>query len=206
MGAADTPQDESVPRFARPPQAHLAAALLSKALTLLLALFVLYHAANWWFATHTKQPQQQQQPPQQPTTLPLPQPAPAPQAAPQAVTKCIAKGKTTYSDGACPPGSTASTVTIDPRVNVVETSRPAAAAMPAYKPAAVVAQTPTSEPMLRAAQATNTDTARKTECEVLSALVEQLDMWARQPQSAQRQDWIREERRNARDRQGRIRC
>ena len=46
----------------------------------------------------------------------------------------------------------------------------------------------------------------KVECEALDARVNQLDAMARQPQSAQMQDWIRGERKAARDRQFGIRC
>lgn len=44
------------------------------------------------------------------------------------------------------------------------------------------------------------------ECQRLDAEVERLDAMARQPQSAQMQDWIREKRKAARDRQFRLGC
>lgn len=48
--------------------------------------------------------------------------------------------------------------------------------------------------------------AMKAECSALEDRIKYLDSMARQPQSAQTQDWIREERKGARDRQVRIPC
>lgn len=48
--------------------------------------------------------------------------------------------------------------------------------------------------------------ARKAECAALDARVQHLDSMARQPQGAQTHDWIRGERKKARDRQFEIRC
>lgn len=44
------------------------------------------------------------------------------------------------------------------------------------------------------------------ECKALDAHITQLDAMARQPQSGERQDWIRSEKQKARDRQFRLRC
>lgn len=55
-------------------------------------------------------------------------------------------------------------------------------------------------------QVTTTTSSNKAECQHLDARVQQLDAMARQPQSAQVQDWIRAERKTARDRQFAIRC
>lgn len=48
--------------------------------------------------------------------------------------------------------------------------------------------------------------ARKGVCTALDQRVNHLDAMARQPQSAQTQDWIRSERQQARDEQFRLRC
>jgi hypothetical protein len=48
--------------------------------------------------------------------------------------------------------------------------------------------------------------ANRAQCKSLDARVEQLDAMARQPHSAQTQDWIRGERKAARDRQFALRC
>lgn len=52
----------------------------------------------------------------------------------------------------------------------------------------------------------NTHAARQSECKALDARVTHLDAMARQPQGAQMHDWIRSERKQARDRQFEIRC
>ena len=52
----------------------------------------------------------------------------------------------------------------------------------------------------------NTHAARHSECKALDARVMHLDAMARQPQGAQMHDWIRSERKQARDRQFEIRC
>lgn len=52
----------------------------------------------------------------------------------------------------------------------------------------------------------NVHAARQSECKSLDARVTHLDAMARQPQGAQMHDWIRSERKQARDRQFEIRC
>ena len=52
----------------------------------------------------------------------------------------------------------------------------------------------------------NVHAARQSECKALDARVTHLDAMARQPQGAQMHDWIRAERKQARDRQFEIRC
>lgn len=56
------------------------------------------------------------------------------------------------------------------------------------------------------AAAPNPAVIRKTECQMLDRHVEELDAMARQPHSGQTQDWIRGERKAARDRQFALRC
>jgi hypothetical protein len=48
--------------------------------------------------------------------------------------------------------------------------------------------------------------ANKAQCDMLNARVDHLDAMARQPQSAATQDWIRSERKTARDQQFALRC
>lgn len=56
-------------------------------------------------------------------------------------------------------------------------------------------------------QSTDTSAASKqSECKALDARVVHLDALARQPQSGQMQDWISGQRKDARDRQFRLRC
>ena len=48
--------------------------------------------------------------------------------------------------------------------------------------------------------------AKQAECANLTATVANLDSQARQPQSSQMQDWIKDQRQRARDRQFRLQC
>ena len=48
--------------------------------------------------------------------------------------------------------------------------------------------------------------SKQAECANLAATVANLDSQARQPQSSQRQDWIKDQRQRARDRQFRLQC
>jgi len=52
----------------------------------------------------------------------------------------------------------------------------------------------------------NPAAARKAECAALEAQISNYESMARQPQSAQTQDWISEQQRKARDRQFSIKC
>lgn len=47
---------------------------------------------------------------------------------------------------------------------------------------------------------------KSAECKALDARIRQLDSMARQPQSGQMQDWIAQEKKQARDRQFRLHC
>ena len=216
-------QGEAMPSFMRPPEERSAASILTMVLVFLFALFVLYKGADWWLAKHAVQQQQQRPasskpepvtqvarpspPAEQPQARPVnPRPTelpayPAPQAGSVVVTKCVAKDKTGYSEGACPPGSIASAVAIDPRVNVIEAPRIAITEPAVEAPAA--AQPSNS---VRVSQVDYAHLDRKAECQALNAHIEKLDAWSRQPQTAQLQDWIRDERKKARDKQFGIRC
>jgi len=87
----------------------------------------------------------------------------------------------------------------DQQVNLAEQSRSAAARL-----AAPPAQntTTTTNTVIN----TYTEPDHATECKTLNAHIAQLDAMARQPQSAQAQDWIAAEKKKARDRQFRVRC
>lgn len=50
------------------------------------------------------------------------------------------------------------------------------------------------------------DTSNRVECQALNEQVARWDAMARQPQTGQMQDWIREQRKKARDRQFALRC
>lgn len=123
-------------------------------------------------------------------------------AAPQSraesiVTKCVLQGKVSYTDGTCPAGATTSKV-----VTRADENRIAAVTVP------VAVQSPVVEPPPVTAQvsAGPSYAQLKAECAALDERIKHLDGLARQPQPGQMQDWISGQRKDARDRQFRIRC
>lgn len=143
--------------------------------------------------------------PMQTPTQPLPvQPAHVYSNTPNAtagitpVAKCIVNGKTSYSDGSCPEGSVSSHIVTRDNHNLMAAVRPEA-----------VQQTQSPVNPYRTEVQThffNPAAAQKSECQALEAQIQHWDAMARQPQSGQMQDWIREQRNRARDRQFSIRC
>ena len=114
------------------------------------------------------------------------------------ITKCVVQGKVSYGDGACPVGAVASGVITKNNHNLV-------AAVKVSLPV----QATTKEPPLPMSAQVNPGVdyaAIKAECVALEERIKYLDSLARQPQSGQTQDWIRSERKKARDRQFGIQC
>lgn len=114
------------------------------------------------------------------------------------ITKCVVQGKVSYGDGACPVGAVASGVITKNNLNLV-----AAVKVP------LPVQATTKEPPLPMSAQVNPGVdyaAIKAECVALEERIKYLDSLARQPQSGQTQDWIRSERKKARDRQFGIQC
>lgn len=120
----------------------------------------------------------------------------------QRLVKCVGRqGVAGYSDGACPAGSQAASVTELPKLTVADgmrledreavqqANRIAAQQMVAYE--------------MRVAQ--NVD-RESDECGSLNAAVAAYDAEAKQPQPAWRQDRLREMRKAARDRQFALKC
>ena len=197
-----------------PPPERFNVGTLGMALVFCAALFFLYKVADWKLNDRAAQPAEQPRsaPPTQSAarTAPAPRqpllpPPPAPQALPDAtagiakVTKCVAKGGgTTYGDTACPLGSASSRITVRAEHNLMAAVRPQAP-HPADAPA---------EQAIVVEQTHSVDGAAttKAECRSLDTQIERWDAMARQPQSVQTQDWIRDERKKARDRQFRLSC
>ena len=197
-----------------PPPERFHFGTLGMALVFCAALFFLYKVADWQLNHRSAQPVHQPRPasPSQSAAQPKPAPPqpllptqPAPQALPDAtagiarVTKCVMNGGgTTYGDAACPRGSASSQLTVRANHNLIaavrrEELRPAEATA---EQAIVVAQT-------RSVDDAPTKTA---ECRSLDTQIERWDAMARQPQSPQMQDWISDQRKQARDRQFRMHC
>lgn len=114
------------------------------------------------------------------------------------ITKCVVQGKVSYSDGGCPTGAITSKVATNANQNL----------MAAVKVPIAAQATNPEQPLPVTVQVIPAQSyaAVKAECAELEAHIKYLDSMARQPQSGQTQDWIREERKKARDRQVRIPC
>lgn len=197
-----------------PPPKRFNFGTLGMALVFVAALFFLYKVADWKLNHRSAQPVNQPHSASPVQAAALPRPAsfqpwlptqPAPKALPNAaagiakLTKCVANGGgTTYGDAACPRESASSQLTMRANHNLMAAVRPEAS-RPTEVPAGqaiVVAQTPSVD---HAA-------AKKAECRALDMQIARWDAMARQPQSAQAQDWISDQRKQARDRQFRMRC
>ena len=228
MGLADRDyMQERRPRgegpFTPPPSAGGTPALHIILIWLLVGL-VLWTLANW-FLTHQRATQRFAAPPPAAQSQPAAK-APAPQAAwatedryptntqpsrrnypaagNQQVIKCTAGGKTTYSDAPCPIGALATAVQITQAPPV-----PPQLLRSAPPPN----QTPDNWPqqpivIVQAPQAPVVDTTamRQLGCKALDDEIKRLDSWARQPNSGQTQDLIRDKRKRVRDRQFEIHC
>ena len=139
----------------------------------------------------------------QPSPLTTPaKPALAPaltaQSDARTITKCVANGKTSYGDNDCAPGAATTEFATRSNLNMVAGLKPEQIAAAQRMDAQAIGTT-------NFAQA-NAAPSIAAECQALNETIARLDAMARQPQSAQTQDWIRNERKKARDRQFQIQC
>jgi hypothetical protein len=195
--------------FSPPPERF---STLGKVIVFVVALFVLYKIADWKLTQQAASLAAKPTPAAAPKTIQRPAEAPAttfppvpPDQSPsnqtantQTVTKCVVNGKTSYADSACPQGAVKTQVTTRTDQNLMTAVRPTA-----------VTQTEeaVSQPLAVARNNPSLDAAaKKAECQALNAQIEHLDSLSRQPQSAQMQDWIKDERKKARDQQFRLPC
>lgn len=172
-------------------------------------LFAVYKMAEWKFDQRTAEPagapaasaapqmiQRDAKPPKQ-AALPAPPKPSVPGT--HIVTKCVVNGKTSYGDGTCTPGATASLLTTRDNHNLMTAVQPEAITpleAAVAQPDAVVQSSPTV-PIA---------SAKKLQCQALEATVKNLDAQSRQPQGPQMMDWIKAERKKARDQQFRLSC
>ena len=192
------------------------------ALYLLAALYLLYQGALWWqdhqLEARMRQPQQQAPASSEPIAAPpvatpptarartnaAPKPDTAQPNLPPAqgsVNKCLINGRVIYSDGTCPQGASVEALKLQtyPEGEAPSVVQPAAtASVRQLEPA--VAQQPTLHAPSQAAP------VKAAECETLDQVIKQIDIDALKPQSLQRQDWLRAERKKARDRQFFLGC
>jgi hypothetical protein len=116
------------------------------------------------------------------------------------VTKCVdARGRTAYSDGPCGAGERTSRVEVRSDVNVADAER-----IPPPSPSAAPAHINTATAPTGAPQSYAEDP--RAVCAALEQSIAAYDAQARQPQSGQMQDWISARRKEARDRQFKLRC
>ncbi|GAB3482105.1 hypothetical protein [Polaromonas eurypsychrophila] len=190
--------------FSPPPERS---GTLGKVLISLVILFFIYLAADWKLNQQApdkanKDPANTLQVP--PATSPSLARVPTPSATPNAtgnartVTKCVVNGKTSYGDSDCGAGASATQLVTKDNFNLMSAVR---------VPVSAQTEPPTLQPSSVAQAPSSVDyEAMKTECKALDERIKYLDALARQPQSGQTQDWIRDERKKARDRQVRIPC
>jgi hypothetical protein len=120
------------------------------------------------------------------------------------VTKCLSSaGAAAYVDGGCPPGTRSSSITVRPDSNLADGMSAAEREASVRENRALAqAQAEGERPTAMAAYPSPT----AAECASLDAAVRALDAQARQPLAAQMQDWVRAQRKSARDRQFALRC
>ena len=220
MGLMDrdyTKREDRQRPFSSPP-GRSGASTLAMVLIFIAILFALYKIADWKLQQRAAQPAGQPaaakaeraERAEKADIKPV-EPAPRPQppqntddagAATQRVTKCVANGKTSYGDGPCAHGATVSQIVTRGDHNL----------MAGVRPQSVMSAAPAEErPTPRSTVAQNSPAVdiaafKKAECQFLDARIAELDALSRQPQSPQMHDWIRDERKKARDRQFRLSC
>lgn len=195
-----------------PPPERFNLGTLGMALVFVVALFFLYKVADWKLNHRAAQRATQPFAESALQTAPRPVQAPTPAVPAQSayqnppsatagisqVTKCVVNGRTSYGDGSCPQGSTSSQITTRANHNLMAAVRPEAVSQTVAPAVQHIVEVPK--------HSFNDVAAKKSECQSLNAEIEYWDSMARQPQGAQRQDWIRDQRKKARDRQFLIRC
>lgn len=212
----DYMRDDSRQRTFSPPPERSTASYLTIVCIVLAGLLVLYKGADWLLqqrAASLAAKQAQILPPAdsvnpgRPAAQPLPTQSTQPadqspgQQAPSTrnVTKCVIQGKTSYGDADCGQGAIATQVVTRSNHNLMDAVQAPVMTQPAL-PAqqAIVVQTNGGGASSLATQ--------KAICKTLDEEVARLDALARQPQSAQTQDWISAERKKVRDAQYRLPC
>lgn len=115
--------------------------------------------------------------------------------------KCVVNGNTTYSNEPCVTKTAQKNLVLNESQGIISPPKERLEDLTAKRHAAEAAyQRNVSQQIARPAQ------SPKVECEALNKYIEQLDSMSRQAQSGQMQDWIRQERQKARDRQFHILC
>jgi hypothetical protein len=122
-------------------------------------------------------------------------------AQPGKVTKCIVSGKILYSNEACPKGAKVQAVQLHDTAGVVSPPKEELADLTARRIASEQVYSQRSPQ-----QVSVLESSKKAECDELSKYIEWLDDMARQPQSGQMQDWIKERKAATQSRQYALHC
>lgn len=154
-------------------------------------------------------PRPKEQPVNQPEAFSPPLPTqqrptaePAPSQRIQRVAKCLAPtGTVSYSDGPCPTGTRPGAIDLRPDSNLADGMSPRKRDESLRQNAAAAQAIAMHERRV----ALNVDQAG-TECAQLDALIAAIDSAARLPQPGLVQDRLREQRKQARDKQFALRC
>lgn len=121
-------------------------------------------------------------------------------AQPGKVTKCVVNGKILYSNEACPKGAKVQAVQLHDTAGVVSPPKEELADLTARR---VASEQVYSQ---RLQQVSVLESSKKAECDELGKYIEWLDGMARQPQSGQMQDWIKERKAATQSRQYALHC
>ncbi|CAN7372027.1 hypothetical protein [Polaromonas sp. LjRoot131] len=188
--------------FAPPPEKPILR-WLSALLTLLALTYAGYRLIEWLTyrppAAAIKQTTVSNPPMEHPSARPPQSSAPSVlDPGTKTVTKCVINGNTSYGDGSCGAGGVTTQVPTKANHNLMVAVRPQAPAQ---------AEEPISQPVAEMKdQPTSAASVVKARCEALEAKIASLDAMGRQPQTLQTYDWIRDERKKARDEQFRVPC
>lgn len=205
--------------FTRNPEAS-AAGTLWIVLAWVVIFFALFKAFSWW-QVHKPVPVRPPDNERRRVSLPEPVPLSLPESAPSAeqpspvypyqpdqarvesrsVTKCVGRTGTSYADGPCPNGATSTTVTTYTGLNLSD-GLPTVSRTPQPVP---VERVTVNVPVIAPPVAVSISNVQ-AECAGLTSELHQLDARARQPQSGQSQDWIRDKQRALRARKFELRC
>lgn len=138
--------------------------------------------------------------------LPLPASFPAPHTF-HGISKCLRNGEISYSNHGCPPGTIPERVVLHDTAGIENRNRELLAALRAGNPPVARREGGMIQHVAHPASAKSTDQAHKQlECAALKQQIASVDARARQPQSAQSQDRLREEKKKLRDRYSALRC
>jgi hypothetical protein len=201
----DEGANEPRPRPFSPPPSVREITTTKVVLFAALAIAVIYGVYEWTLhhqaaSPNSKPPAQTASTEPAPTTPEIAHPSPpAATGDARVVTKCVVNGKTSYGDEACSNGATATQLITKADYNLMAGLTPSQ--MSASR--RIQGEAPSISTFVAGG---NTVAANVGECKLIDAEIASLDAAARQPQSGQSQDRIRQTRKELRDRQFRMHC